>query len=106
MKKVGIIGYNKGNGHPFSFSAIINNYNKKSFEKCGWDVILKYLNKRKKNEFGIKKLRVTHVYMPQKKWQMRSEACYVENVCNKYLDMINEVDAVIIARMIINLISK
>ena len=27
-----------------------------------------------------------------------AEACYVENVCNKYLDMINEVDAVIIAR--------
>ena len=48
MEKVGIIGYNKGNGHPFSFSAIINNYNKKVLKKCGWDVILKYLNKRKK----------------------------------------------------------
>ena len=99
MKKVGIIGYNKGNGHPFSFSAIINHYNKRSFEKCGWDVILKYLNKRKKNEFGIKNLRVTHVYMPQKKMaNALAEACYVENVCNKYLDMIKDVDAVIIAR--------
>ena len=27
-----------------------------------------------------------------------AEACYIENVCNKYLDMIKEVDAVIIAR--------
>jgi uracil DNA glycosylase len=99
MKKVGIIGYNKGNGHPFSFSAIINNYNKKSFEKCGWEIILRYLNKRKKKEFGIKNLKVTHVYMPQKKMAYAlAEACYVENVCNKYSDMIKEVDAVIIAR--------
>ena len=37
--------------------------------------------------------------MPQKKMaNALAEACYVENVCNKYLDMINEVDAVIIAR--------
>ncbi len=99
MKKVGIIGYNKGNGHPFSFSAIINNYNRRSFEKCGWDIILRYLNKRKKKEFGIKNLKVTHVYMPQKKMaNALAESCYVENVCNKYSDMIKEVDAVIIAR--------
>ena len=99
MKKVGIIGYNKGNGHPFSFSAIINGYNQKSFAKLGWDVILKYLNKRGGKEFGIKNLKVTHVYMPQKKMaNALADACYVKNVCDKYSDMINEVDAVIIAR--------
>tara|TARA_B100000035_G_scaffold187309_1_gene159830 strand:+ start:4191 stop:5150 length:960 start_codon:yes stop_codon:yes gene_type:complete len=99
MKKVGIIGYNKGNGHPFSFSAIINSYNQRSFAKLGWNIILKYLEKRRKKEFGIKNLKVTHVYMPQKKMaNALAEACYVENVCNKYSDMIKEVDAVIIAR--------
>lgn len=99
MKKVGIIGYNKGNGHPFSFSAIINSYNQRSFAKLGWNIILKYLEKRRKKEFGIKDLKVTHVYMPQKKMaNALAEACYIKNICNKYSDMINEIDAVIIAR--------
>ena len=32
----------------------------------------------------IKNLKVTHVYMPQRKMaNALAEACYVENVCNK-----------------------
>lgn len=49
MIKVGIIGlHNKDNGHPFSFSAIINGYDKKNFKSSPYKVILDYLEKRKK----------------------------------------------------------
>jgi len=31
--KIGMIGYNDGNGHPYSYSAIFNGYNKKELLK-------------------------------------------------------------------------
>ena len=39
----GIIGLSEGNGHPFSFSAIINGYDKIELKKSGWKVIYDYL---------------------------------------------------------------
>ena len=50
LKKLnfGIIGISKGNGHPFSFSEIINGINKDKFKKnCNYNVIKKYIFKNK-----------------------------------------------------------
>ena len=44
----GIIGLSANNGHPYSFSAILNGYDKIYFRQSGWDVILNYLEKEKK----------------------------------------------------------
>lgn len=33
MKKIGILGVSEGNGHPYSFSAIINGYDDENFKK-------------------------------------------------------------------------
>ena len=41
MIKIGIIGTSEGNGHPYSFSAIINGYDDKNMSMSGW-------NKRKR----------------------------------------------------------
>ncbi len=35
VMNLGIIGYNKNNGHPYSFSAIINGYDKNYLIKSG-----------------------------------------------------------------------
>ena len=51
MIKLGIIGFSKNNGHPYSFSAIINGYDKKYFKKVGYPQILNYLEKQKKKIF-------------------------------------------------------
>ena len=51
MIKIGIIGFSKNNGHPYSFSAIINGYNKQYFKKVGYKFILEYLNKQPKKIF-------------------------------------------------------
>ena len=45
--KIGIIGSSDGNGHPYSWSAIFNGYNKKIMEDCEFPAISNYLNKQK-----------------------------------------------------------
>ena len=37
--KLGLIGLSEGNGHPYSFSAIINGYDKQAMQKSDWSVI-------------------------------------------------------------------
>lgn len=56
--RLGIIGFNEGNGHPYSFSAIINGYKKFYFKKIGYKNILNYLENKKKKilEFLMSKL--------------------------------------------------
>ena len=44
--KVGIIGFSEANGHPYSFSSIINGYNEKNYQKSNWKLILNYLKKQ------------------------------------------------------------
>tara|TARA_B100001093_G_scaffold419672_1_gene411299 strand:- start:1547 stop:2425 length:879 start_codon:yes stop_codon:yes gene_type:complete len=98
--KVGIIGlHNKDNGHPFSFSAIINGYNKKNFKSSPYKVILDYLEKRKKNEFGIRGVKITHAWTQNSKLtKILCKSCNIKYPLKNYEDMLDEIDAVIIAR--------
>ena len=50
VTRVGVIGYSAGNGHPFSFSAIINGYSEKDFLCSGWPIINSDLKKREAEE--------------------------------------------------------
>jgi hypothetical protein len=43
--KLGIIGMSEGNGHPYSWSAIINGYNMDHMLDCPFPVIPEYLFK-------------------------------------------------------------
>ena len=45
LKKLGIIGISDGNGHPYSWSAIINGYEPAKMKNCGFPVIPQYLAK-------------------------------------------------------------
>ena len=60
--KLGIIGINEGNGHPFSFSAIINGFDHEGMKNSGWDVIYDYLKIRDASEFGFDNVQVTHAW--------------------------------------------
>ena len=45
--KTGIIGlFDKGNGHPFSYSSIVNGFSEKGYKKSEYSNILKYLKKK------------------------------------------------------------
>ncbi len=97
--KIGIIGLSVNNGHPYSFSAILNGYDKVYFRQSGWDVILNYLEKQKKSSFGISNAKVTHAWTQNFEiTKQLCKACYIKNACNDYNEMLSEIDALIIAR--------
>lgn len=99
MIKLGIIGYSPANGHPYSFSSILNGFNREAYLKTEWVGILNYLERREPNEIAALDARVTHVWTQDLNLSKEVSACsYIDNIAIEYQDMISKVDAVIIAR--------
>jgi predicted dehydrogenase len=99
VTRVGMIGVSEGNGHPFSFSSIINGYSDDGLGRSGWDGIHQYVRVRDVSEFGIQNLRVTHAWSQDESVTKRlCESAQIENTVKKYEEIVGEVDAVIIAR--------
>ena len=59
---LGVIGESEGNGHPYSWSAIFNGFNKEAMSLCPYPVISKYLNEEKYPENFINNASVTHIW--------------------------------------------
>ena len=99
MIKLGIIGYSKLNGHPYSFSGIINGINKSYFKNyANWPFIYDYLLKNKK-KLGFKGMRITHVWTQNYILTKNiANSCLIKNPCLSLKEMIQDIDAVIIAR--------
>ncbi len=97
--KLGIIGYNEGNGHPYSFSAIINGYDSNKMSQCPYPVIYNYLEKRDESKFGIGNFTVDYIWTPNEDISNDVAACCnIPNIVQDYEQMIEDIDAVIIAR--------
>lgn len=97
--RVGMFGLSEGNGHPFSFSAIINGYDAVAFERAGWPVILNYLRQQPETSFGFPGVQVTHAWTQDKSVTAKlCAACRIEHAVEKPEDMLGKVDALIIAR--------
>ena len=97
--KLGIIGINEGNGHPFSFSAIINGFDDEGMKSSGWDVIYDYLKIRDASEFGFDNVRVTHAWTQDPEQTRKlARASRIPNIVVDIEDMLDEIDGVIIAR--------
>ena len=62
MIKLGIVGISEGNGHPYSWGAIINGYDREAMASCPFPVIPQYLGERPDSDFGIGDARVTHIW--------------------------------------------
>jgi len=99
MLKLGVIGMSKGNGHPYSWSAIINgDFNRKEMDGCGFAGIPIYLEANS-DTLGINGVQVTHVWTQDKNLSTHiAKASGVENVVDSMEDMIGEVDGVLLAR--------
>lgn len=97
--KLGMIGINEGNGHPFSFSAIINGYDPEAMKNSGWDVIYNYLITRDAAEFGFDNVQVTHAWTqdPVQTGKL-VKASRIPHQVADLDEMLSEVDGVIIAR--------
>jgi hypothetical protein len=97
--RVGMIGVSEGNGHPYSFSSIVNGYDDECLARSGWEGIYNYVRIRDKSEFGIGNLRITHVWtQDESETKKLSEAALIPYPVKNYDDMLGDIDAVIIAR--------
>ena len=82
--KLGMIGYNEENGHPYSFSAIINGYNEAAMKKSLYPQIFNYLDARKKSDFDIYDAEITHVWTPFDEVSKEiSKCCLIKNIVSQ-----------------------
>lgn len=103
VKKInlGLIGLSEGNGHPYSFSAIINGYDKQAMEKSGWSVIYNYLLKCDKQDFlNHDDVAITHLYTQDKHISENlAAACKIPHIANSLKELaLAPIDGVILAR--------
>ena len=99
MINFGIVGTSEGNGHPYSFSAIINGFNQSKFLTSGWENIHNYLSSEPTSPLGISGSRVTHAWTQNKDVTRNLvEATNIDVACETLEDMFGHVDALILAR--------
>ncbi len=99
MLKLGIIGLSEGNGHPYSWSAIINgDFDRAAMNNCGFGGIPLYLEANRAT-LGIDDAQVTHIWTQDRKISEHiAVASRIDNVIDKATGMIGQVDAVLLAR--------
>ena len=97
--RLGMIGMTPGNGHPYSWSAIFNKYDRKAMdEECPYRGIPLYLNKEDYNLIGIPGAKVTCVYCNERKdAEHVAKLSLIPEVVDTPEEMLGKVDAVIIA---------
>ncbi len=96
--KVAMLGMVDGNGHPYSWSAMFNGYDKDAMEDCGFPVIPRYLEKEPASSFGVRNAKVTHIWTDDPADAKKvAKASKIPNIVEKPEDVIGQVDAVIIA---------
>jgi hypothetical protein len=97
--KLGIVGASDGNGHPYSWSAIFNGYDAKHMQDCGYPVIPNYLGEQKWPESKIKDAKVVSVLTQDYEISKKiSKSSLIPDISNDIYDMINKVDAILLAR--------
>jgi hypothetical protein len=93
-----MLGMIPGNGHPYSWSAIINGYDADKMASCPYPVIPKYLGAQPAGSVRVSDAQVTHVWTDDPADARRvSAASLVPNVVSRPEDVIGHVDAVVIA---------
>jgi hypothetical protein len=95
--RLAMLGMIEGNGHPYSWSAIVNGYNREEMAKCPFPVIPQYLAEVPPNTMRILGARVTRVWTDDPADAPKvAAASRIEKVVARPEDVIGQVDAVII----------
>jgi len=99
MLKLGVMGLSKGNGHPYSWSAIVNgDFTDSVMAECGFPVIPAYLAANR-DTLGIDDAQVTHVWTQDRAVSEHvAAASLIDNVVDNIEDFVGEVDGVLLAR--------
>jgi predicted dehydrogenase len=93
-----MLGMIEGNGHPYSWSAIVNGYDPAGMAKCPYALIPAYLGKQPLESVRIPGARVTHVWTDDPADAPKvAAASLIANVVAHPEEVIGHVDAAIIA---------
>lgn len=97
--RLAMLGMVEGNGHPFSWSMIINGgYDPKALPLCPYPGIIDYISRQPRDTLGIPGAKVTHVWCDDPAdAELVSKIALVPNVARRAEDVIGEVDAVLVA---------
>ena len=97
--KFAVLGMSEGNGHPYSWSAIFNGYDKVEMAKCPFPVIPDYLSKESWPDARIHEAEVTHIWTQDKQIsEAIAKACFIENQVDVAEAVIGAVDGILLAR--------
>ena len=97
--KLGIIGVSDGNGHPYSWSAIINGYDEEKMNKCEYASIAKYLKKNSRELKKIDDVEVSHIWtQDESETKKIAESTYIRKQCRHWDEMLDQVDGLLLAR--------
>jgi len=98
MIKLGMIGMSEGNGHPYSWGAIINGFNKDSLGECPFPSIPQYLSRHSYDHNHLD-AKVTSIWT-QSKQISNSVAKFsnIERIEKNLEDMIPHIDGILLAR--------
>jgi hypothetical protein len=96
--RLGMLGMIAGNGHPYSWSAIINGYDREQMAHCPYPLIPQYLNAQPDGSVRLREANVTHIWTDDPDDAERvARAARIPHVVLDPADVIGEVDAVLIA---------
>jgi predicted dehydrogenase len=97
--RLGVIGLSPGNGHPYSWSAIFNGYDRAEMEACPFPAIPAYLGRQSFPADAIAAAAVTHVWTQDRAVsEAIARAARIAHVLGHPDAMIGAVDAVLLAR--------
>ena len=93
-----MLGMIEGNGHPYSWSAIVNGYDASEMAKCPYPTIPEYLGRQPVGSVRIPGVEVTHIWTDDPSDAPRvARASRIGKVVDAPEEVIGEVDAVIVA---------
>lgn len=96
--RLAMLGMIEGNGHPYSWSAIINGFNPEAMAQCPYPAILNYLGKQRVEEVRVPGACVTHLWTDDAADAPKvAAASLIAHTVAKPEDVIGQVDAVIIS---------
>jgi predicted dehydrogenase len=96
--RLAMLGMIEGNGHPYSWSAIVNGYDPEVMQNCPYPAIPQYLGKQPLKSVRIEGARVTHIWTDKPEEAVKvAAASKIEHIVSTPEDVIGNVDAVIIA---------
>ncbi len=96
--RLAMLGMIDGNGHPYSWSAIINGYDPAAMAECPYPGIIAYLGQQPLATMHIPGARVTHLWTDDPADAPKvAAASLIPNIVSQPEDVIGQVDAVIIS---------